>query len=221
MSESLQQSGASAGGGSSIAEDAEMLRQILDNLVTFSFKQEALLEEVSQSEGSLKNFGGVVREQQQLKELFEHVDDSLFALSLRRAEVSEFVNEQITEVYYNIDKTLESVSENRLYQGASYQQYVLTASNNLAEYLASILDNMQQSMTMGSGSGNSQDGFQLPDIIQSQSELKEELEKMQGKGQKGQQDGDPQQGQEGQDVLTAYANTIALPLSDCAHQARA
>ena len=198
MSEALQQSGASMGGGSTIAEDAEMLRQILDNLVTFSFKQESLLEEVSDSDGSLKNFGNVVREQQQLKELFEHVDDSLFALSLRRAELSEFVNEQITEVYYNIDKALESVSENRLYQGASYQQYVLTAGNSLADYLARILDNMQQSMSMGSGSGNSQDGMQLPDIIMSQSELKEKMGKMQGQGQKGEQDGDPQQGQEGQ-----------------------
>ena len=198
MSESLQQSGASMGGGGTIAEDAEMLRQILDNLVTFSFKQEDLLEEVSESEGALKDFGRVVREQQQLKELFEHVDDSLFALSLRRVEVSEFVNEQITEVYYNIDKTLESISENRLYQGASYQQYVLTASNSLANYLARILDNMQQSMSMGSGQGNSQNGMQLPDIIMSQSELKEKMGKMQGQGQKGEQDGEPQPGQQGQ-----------------------
>ena len=198
MSEALQQASSASGGGSTIAEDAEMLRQILDNLVTFSFKQEALLEELSNNNGSLNNFGRVVREQQQLKELFEHVDDSLFALSLRRAELSEFVNEQITEVYYNIDKALESVSENRLYQSASYQQYVLTASNNLADYLAGILDNMQQSLSMGSGSGNSQDGFQLPDIIQSQSELKEKMGKMQGQGQKGEQQGETQQG-EGQE----------------------
>lgn len=198
MSEALRQSGSSMGGGSTIAEDAEMLRQILDNLVTFSFKQEALLEELSDSDGGLKNFGEVVREQQQLKELFEHVDDSLFALSLRRAELSEFVNEQITEVYYNIDKALESVSENRLYQGASYQQYVLTASNSLADYLAGILDNMQQSLSMGSGSGNPQDGFQLPDIIQSQSELKEKMGKMQGQGQEGEQEGESQQEGEGQ-----------------------
>ncbi|MBT8235100.1 MAG: hypothetical protein KJO04_02815, partial [Bacteroidia bacterium] len=194
MSESLSQSGSSMGGGSSIAEDAEMLRQILDNLVTFSFKQEELLDVLSESEGRLNDFGGVVREQQQLKELFEHVDDSLFALSLRRAELSEFVNEQITEVYYNIDKTLGSVSENRIFQGASYQQYVLTASNNLADYLASILDNMQQSMSMGSGEGSG-DSFQLPDIIQSQSELKEKMGKMQGEGKQGQQEGESQEGQ--------------------------
>lgn len=202
MSEALKQSGSSMGGGSTIAEDAEMLRQILDNLVTFSFKQESLLEELSDNDGGLNNFGEMVREQQQLKELFEHVDDSLFALSLRRAELSEFVNEQITEVYYNIDKTLESVSENRLYQGASYQQYVLTASNNLADYLAGILDNMQQSLSMGSGSGNSQDGFQLPDIIQSQSDLKEKMGKMQGQGKSGEQEGESQQqgqGQKGQE----------------------
>ena len=94
--------------------------------------------------------------------MFEHVDDSLFALSLRRAELSEFVNEQITEVYYNIDKSLESIADNQIYQGASYQQYVINATNALADFLANVLDNMQQNMSPGQGSGEGQD-FQLPE----------------------------------------------------------
>ena len=188
MSESLQQS-SSAGGGSSISEDAEMLRQILDNLITFSFKQENLFDKIQDSRGEISEFSSTVREQKQLRGLFEHVDDSLFALSLRRAELSEFVNEQITEVYYNIDKSLESIAENQIYQGASYQQYVLTASNSLADFLAKLLDNMQQSMNPGQGSG--QGDSQLPDIIQGQKNLQE---KMGQKGQSGQQGKDGQEG---------------------------
>ncbi|NHF59054.1 hypothetical protein FK220_006870 [Flavobacteriaceae bacterium TP-CH-4] len=187
LSEDLQQSAAGGSSGSSIAEDAEMLRQILDNLITFSFKQENLFESLEAADADIPQFSKVVREQQELKGLFEHVDDSLFALSLRQAELSEFVNEQITEVYYNIDRSLESMAESRIYQGVSYQKYVLNASNSLADFLADLLDNMNQSMQMGQGSGQSQDGFQLPDIIKSQGELKE---KMQGMGQSGQ--GKPQ-----------------------------
>ena len=111
------------------------------------------------------------------------MDDSLFALSLRRAELSEFVNEQITEVYYNIDKSLESIAENQIYQGASYQQYVINATNALADFLANVLDNMQQNMQPGQGKGSGQD-FQLPDIIQGQKDIQE---KMNGSGKQGQQ----------------------------------
>ena len=202
MSEELGAS-ASSSGESTITEDAEMLRQILDNLVTFSFKQENLFDELEGSDFDMANYSGSVRKQKGLRNLFEHIDDSLFALSLRRAELSEFVNEQITEVYYNIDKSLESIADNRIYQGAAYEQYVLNASNSLADFLANLLDNMQQSMKPGSGSGNPNDGFQLPDIIKGQGELKDKMGQMgesgkegeKGKEGKGQKPG--QNGQEG------------------------
>ncbi|WP_373518534.1 DUF4175 family protein [Pricia sp.] len=204
MSEALEESSSGGGGESSITEDAEMLRQILDNLVTFSFKQERLYDSLEDADVDNAQFSGTVREQQELRDLFGHVDDSLFALSLRRAELSEFVNEQITEVYYNMDKSLESMAESQIYQGVSYQKYVMNASNSLADFLANMLDNMQQSMQAGKGQGQGQD-FQLPDIIKGQGELKEKMEGMgqqgQGKPQKGQgqgQKGDGQQQGEGE-----------------------
>ena len=197
MSEQLEASSAGGGGGSSISEDAEMLRQILDNLITFSFKQENLYDDLSTSDVDLPQFAGSIKAQQELKELFEHVDDSLFALSLRRAEISEFVNEQITEVYYNTDKALEYMAESQIYQGVGYQKYVISAANSLSDFLANLLDNMQDSMQSGSGEGESQ-GFQLPDIIKSQSELSEKM-KGKGKGKQGKEGGEKgEQGKEGQ-----------------------
>lgn len=188
MSEQLQESSSGGGGGSSITEDAEMLRQILDNLVTFSFKQENLYEDLEDADPNAPQFSSSIRHQQELRKLFEHVDDSLFALSLRRAELSEFVNEQITEIYYNTDKALEAIAESQIYLGVSYQKYVLTASNNLSDFLANTLDNMQESMQSGKEQGGGE-SFQLPDIIKGQGELKE---KMEGMGQSGQ--GKPQSG---------------------------
>lgn len=194
MSQTFQQS--ASGGGSSDTEDAEMLRQILDNLVTFSFKQENLFDNLQSADVDISQFSKTVKDQQNLRRLFEHVDDSLFALSLRRVELSEFVNEQITEVYYNIDKSLESIAENQIYQGASYQQYVVNATNALADFLANILDNMQQNMSSGQGSGKGSD-FQLPDIIEGQQSIQE---KMNGQGKEGSKpkDGGEQEGSQGQ-----------------------
>ncbi|MBT8284658.1 MAG: hypothetical protein KJO71_04670, partial [Muriicola sp.] len=195
LSQELQQSTMS-GGGSSMAEDAEMLRQILDNLVIFSFKQEALLDRLQGPDQRRSYFSNVVKEEQQLKKLFEHVDDSLFALSLRQAEIAEFVNEQITEVYYNIDQSLESLAEGQSYQGASYQQYVLTAANNLADFLANVLSNMQQSLSQGQGSGQQQDGFQLPDIIKEQQGIQDSMNSKKA-GEKGKKREKGEKGEEG------------------------
>ena len=197
ISESLDQ-GASMGGMQTLAEDAEMLRQILDNLIVFSLEQEALFERVQQQGEGPSNRSEDIRKQRELRELFEHVDDSLFALSLRQVEMSETINKQITEVYYNMDRGLENFGENNWYRGASYQQYVITATNQLASYLADILDNMQESMMPGKGQGQGSD-FQLPDIIQSQEELQQRMQQSGSKGQeKGEQKGEAPGEQEGE-----------------------
>src|SRR5690606_31236883 len=132
LSQSLDQG--SGDTAASDAEDAEMLRQILDNLLRFSFKQEELFDHINGRDVDVSQFSRTVRDQQDLRRLFEHVDDSLFALSLRRVELSEFVNQQIGEVYYNMDRSLEMLAENQLYQGASHQQYVISATNALADF---------------------------------------------------------------------------------------
>ncbi len=45
ISEDLKEAGMSAAGASTITEDSDMLRQILENLITFSFKQEDLFDQ--------------------------------------------------------------------------------------------------------------------------------------------------------------------------------
>lgn len=193
LADDLSAASSGGGGGSSTAEDAEMLRQLLDNLITFSFKQEGLYKSLAQTElsGTVNSTG--IKRQQELRELFKHVDDSLFALSLRQAELSEFVNEQITEVYYNLDKALESMAESEMYQGASYQKYVLNAANNLSDFLANVLENLQQSMSPSMGKGEGE-GFQLPDIILGQEKLGEKLAEMGKKGSEGGSSGEGKKG---------------------------
>ena len=193
LSQDLLSASSGGGGGSSTAEDAEMLRQLLDNLITFSFKQEGLYRSLGESEmsGTVNTLS--IKRQQELRELFKHVDDSLFALSLRQAELSEFVNEQITEVYYNLDKALESMAESEMYQGASYQKYVLNASNSLSDFLANVLENLQQSMSPSSGKGKGK-GFQLPDIILGQEKLGEKMGEMGKKGSEGKSSGEGKKG---------------------------
>ena len=192
LSEGLKQQ-IQQGGQQGDSEDAEALRQILDNLVLFSFDQEAVLDKFSEIDNTSASFANQLRKQNNLRELFKHVDDSLFALSLRRPEISERVNGEIVDVYYNIDKALDRLAQNRIGQGVASQQFALTAANNLADFLSQVLDNMQQSMGQGQGQGNKSKGFQLPDIIQSQEQINQQFQKgLDKKGQKGQKEGEGQ-----------------------------
>ncbi|MFP2995122.1 DUF4175 family protein [Spongiivirga sp. MCCC 1A20706] len=181
MSQQMQQS-MMGSGGEQQQEDAEMLRQILDNLVIFSFEQEGIMDQFKEIDNRNASFGQKLRRQNELRSLFEHVDDSLFALSLRQPAIGERVNKEIIDVYFNIDKALERLAENRMYQGVGSQQYALTSSNNLADLLSKILDNMQNQMSMGQGQGEQDQ--QLPDIIKSQQQLNEEMKKMMEEGKK-------------------------------------
>ena len=188
MSDMLKLAAGGGSGGDQMSEDIDALRQILENLLLYSFDQEALMNTFESIDINNNKYGKYIIEQSNLREHFEHIDDSLFSLSLRQPKISEKVNAQITDVYFNIDKALEQLSENRLYQGVGAQQYAVTATNELASFLSDVLDNMEMSMnpSPGQGEGDSQ----LPDIIKSQEELNKEMEegvKKKEEGKKGEE----------------------------------
>lgn len=194
LSKAMQQEMASAQ-GDQLQEDVDVLRQILDNLVSFSFMQEALFDRISNSNKNAKSLSASIKEQYALRENFQHIDDSLFSLSLRRPEFSELINKEIQNVYENMDKSLSQLSEYEEYKASASQQYTLTSTNKLADFLSDILDNMQEQLS--SSSGSSGNGFQLPDIIQQQQSINDAMQKKIGE-QKSQQDGEGKEGEDGE-----------------------
>ncbi|WP_445737308.1 hypothetical protein [Mariniflexile sp.] len=188
MSQKMQ-SAMQAEGGEQMQEDVEMLRQVLDNVLLFSFDQEKLMKQFESVEENHNKFASYLKKQNSLREHFEHVDDSLFALSLRQPKLSEEVNKQITEVYYNIDKALELFADDQMYQGISNQQFTITAANNLSNFLSDVLDNMQENLNMSAGKGGQGD-MQLPDIIMSQEQLNKMMEEGMKKGENGKPKGE-------------------------------
>ena len=178
-------------------EDREMLRQILDNLLVFSFNEEENMTKFSKIKTNISQYTKLLKTQNELKNNFEHIDDSLFALSLRQPLISEKVNTEIENIYFNIDKALARFSENDLYQGVGYQQYAITSTNTLADLLSDTLDAMDMQMGMPSP-GSGEGGMPLPDIIISQEELAKKMEKANKKGKEGKEGKEGDQGQEGE-----------------------
>ena len=64
-------------------ENMDDLRKILENLVTFSFKQENLMNKFTETSTAHPDFGSDLKKQNEIRTYFEHIDDSLYVLSMR------------------------------------------------------------------------------------------------------------------------------------------
>jgi hypothetical protein len=186
-------------------EDVKMLRQILDNLLAYSFSQEDVMGQFKGNNRHSANFAKNLKRQQDLKQQFRHVDDSLFAMSLRNPRLTEDITKEVGNVHYYVDKALADLAENAVSRGVSNQQYAVTSANKLADFLSDILNNMQMEMSgQGMGGGQSKQGQkgseqQLGDIIQKQQGLSKKMQEgMKGKDGKGQKGEGQEQGSEGQ-----------------------
>jgi hypothetical protein len=194
MDQSMQQ-----GQMEQLEEDITMLRQILDNLLAFSFSQEDLMGKFKTSKSGSPGFNKNLRTQQNLKLQFKHIDDSLFAMSLRNPKIAEKITKEIGNAQYNLDKSLETLANDQFSKGVSHQQYTISSANKLADFLSDILNNMQMSMT-GEGKGTPKpgqgEGLQLPDIIKKQEGIGEKMKEGMKKGPK---PGGGKEGEKGKD----------------------
>ncbi len=171
--------------GDSMEENIDDLRKILENLVIFSLEQEQIMTKFNETSTAHPDFGNDLKKQNQIKTYFEHIDDSLYVLSMRLPKISIKIQDDLSSAHYNLNQSLENFSENRFYQGISNQRYVITAANNLADYLSNILNNMQNSMSMkiGKGKKGKGQGFSLPDLIKKQGDLSKKMQEGMKKGQ--------------------------------------
>ena len=189
-------------------EDVKMLRQILDNLLAYSLSQESVMLRFKSLNPVSPAFNKNIKLQQDLRIQFKHVDDSLFAMSLRNPKMTEDITKEVGNVQYNIDKALENLTDSQLRKGTSHQQYAVASANKLGDFLSEILNNMQMflsSMGEGNPKPGQGEGMQLPDIISKQQSLGDKMKQGmkpgdsndEKEGKDGKENG--QQGEDGQD----------------------
>lgn len=208
MSQKMKAASMRSSGGSSgdemNEEDIETLKQILENLVTFSLDQEDLMLKFAKIDYKHASFAKHLKTQGKLENYFQYIDDSLFALALRQPKISKKITDKIEDIHYNITKTLETLPENQINQAQIHQQYTITYTNDLAYLLSQMLDAAQNPPPpkMGSGSCSKPGGFSLQDIIKKQGELSEQMKKGMGKkkgeGEKGKKEGEGKDGSKGE-----------------------
>jgi hypothetical protein len=201
--------------GESLEEDIGKLREILENLLQLSFDQERLMKELYKTNPVSPRYVEITAEQKNISDDAKMIEDSLFALSKRVAELQSFINREISSINMNLDKTIEFLAERQTQSAASKQQYVMTSINNLTLMLSEISEQMQRQMAQqqqqkeGGGSckkpgKNKKPGGQKPSMgtmRKMQEQLNEQLKQMKegmgkSKGEKGKQGETGKQGSE-------------------------
>lgn len=146
-------------------EDINMLRDILESLVSLSFDQEDVMGRfngLSDRDPAYRKYG---RRQRKIIDDTKSVSDSLLALAARQPKIAQFVDKELGAIHANHELVLEDIDERRLKERGVHQQFVMTAYNNLALMLNESLEQMQQqmkSMKPGSGSCNNPGGSGAP-----------------------------------------------------------
>jgi hypothetical protein len=162
--------------GEMVTENIKDLQSILTNLLKFSFDQEELMLSFEEVDASHADFPEKLKKQQNLKVYFEHIDDSLYALSFRLVKLSAKIQTDLTNAHYNLKKSLENLSEDQIKPAMSNQHYTMTATNNLTDLLSDILESLKNpKMSMGKGKGKKGQSISLPDIIKKQKSINQKM----------------------------------------------
>lgn len=186
--------------GEQLNANIETMRQILDNLLVFSFEQEELLLDFKKTRVNNPAYPKQLKKQQVLKEHFQHIDDSLFVLAMNNPMITEKIIGKLTDIEFDINKALERLAQNELPQGTASQQYVMTNTNELANMLSEVLGNMQEMANLSLSPNGNGEGPQLLDIIKSQESLNEKMEEGMKNGEgKPQEGGKEKPGEDGKD----------------------
>ena len=178
-------------------EDMEALRQLLENLLGMSFDQEALIDDIAESQINTPRYVDLVQGQYKLKDDFRLIQDSLQALSKRVFQIESFVTEKVTEIKSNMKDGLKELEERHKPQAATHQQYTMKNVNDLALMLSEVMNQMQQqmsSMMQGSqmcnkpgGKGGKKPGKKPGDkMSKGQGELNKDMKEMMEGLKKGQ-----------------------------------
>ena len=168
-----------------MAEDAHLIRILLENVVHASHEQEALMTEIGKMRTDDPSLVEKIIHQKDVADNFNMVRDSLRSMAMRQPMIQNFVFDELHTIENQTENAMKYLNDLKLSQAVRHQQTAMMSMNNLALMLAESLENMENSMdAMGmpmqsrqSKPGQGQQSMQKMQQLQQQ--LSEQLQKMQ------------------------------------------
>ena len=171
------------GGEGQLAEDAHLVRILLENVVRASHQQEELMNTLGKLRTDDPQLPSLIVRQKELSANFEMVKDSLRAMAMRQPAVQNFVFDEIAVIDRQTEVALKYMNDLKFTVAVGNQQVALRSMNNLALMLAESLEQMEN-MMMGSGAGQSKpkkgkQQMSMQQMQEMQKQLGEQLKQLQ------------------------------------------
>ncbi len=163
----------------------EDIKQILDNLIFVSFDQEKLLNSFSTLDFNNPLVNELKLKQKILSAQVVFVKDSLYSLAKRSPEIGSIINKEMLSLENSVNSAFDNIETGNIGGSRMYQQYGITAANNLALFLSEALDNIkEQEKNSQPGDGDCEEpggkGSKpgIKSLKESQNSIKEQLQQM-------------------------------------------
>ncbi|MCR5036966.1 MAG: hypothetical protein K6A73_06545 [Bacteroidales bacterium] len=188
------------GGMEQLAEDAYLVRILLENVVRSSHAEEALMQEISTMKKDDPTVSQKISRQKEISDNFAMVEDSLRKMANRQPMIKNFVFNELQVIDQQTEAAMQDILELRFANATHKQQNAMMSMNNLALMLAESLNEMESQMEGSSSSSCSKPGKskgqqgkpkQMKDMKDLQNQLGEQLKKLQQQMQQQQKDGTP------------------------------
>lgn len=168
-----------------MAEDAHLMRILLENVVHASHEQEALMTEIGKMRTDDPSLVEKIIHQKEVADNFNMVRDSLRSMAMRQPIIQNFIFDELHTIENQTENAMKHLNDLKLSQAVRHQQTAMMSMNNLALMLAESLENMENSMeSMGMPMscprpkpGQGQQSMQ--NMQQLQQQLSEQLKQMQ------------------------------------------
>ena len=163
--------------------NVEDLKQILKNLILLSFNQERVLNKLTSIDFNNPLVNDLKLIQKNIIGQVVFIKDSLYALSKRTPEISSVINKEMLALETNANFSFDNLEGSNIGGSRMYQQYGITAANNLSLFLSEALENIKnQQKSSGDGDCDKPGGKGakpgMKSLKDSQSSIKDQLQKM-------------------------------------------
>ena len=170
-------------------ENLEDLRAILENLLTLSFDQEALMKDFKKVNQSDPRYIQLAQKQLKLKDDSKMVEDSLMSLAKRVFQIQAFVTREVRLMEGYMNESVDAIRARQSGQAAGKQQFAMTSMNNLALMLNDVMKQMQEQMAEsdkpGGGGQCKKPGKGKPGLGDMQKQLNKSMGELKKSGKTG------------------------------------
>ena len=173
------------GGMEQMAEDAHLMRILLENVVHASHEQEDLMTEIGSMRSDDPSLVGKIIRQKEVADNFNMVRDSLRSMAMRQPMIQNFIFDELHTIENQTENAMKYLNDLKLSQAVRHQQTAMMSMNNLALMLAESLENKEnsmESMGMPMSCPNPKSGQGQPsmkNMQQMQQQLSEQLKQLQ------------------------------------------